>query len=114
MRIVLNSHLEVVELVFSRLWLLECSSEFVQSLSQGQEVELVVFVRFTSNIECLSSTDEQALAVVSIDLPFSIESGCLLVSVLNLHDKVTLFLGIDGLSNGTFTLWFSCHSFQLV
>lgn len=112
--IVLHCHLEVVELVFTTIWLCECSSELVDTLSQGQEVQFVLFVSLSSYIKGLGSADEQALTVLTLDLPFSVKSGSLLALILDSNDEVMLLLGIQSLSDGAFTLRLSGDSLQFV
>ena len=102
--VVLNSDLEGVEEVFTRVLSHECAFELVDSRTEGQEVKLVVFVTLACNIECVSATDEETWLLFTFDLPRCVVSLGLLRPILDLNDKVVLLLGHDGLSNGTFTL----------
>lgn len=100
LRVVLHRDLEGVENVLTRLLGLEGRREFVHACPESQEVQLVVFVAFSSDVKSLSSSDKETKLVLALDVPACIEALGLPRPVLDLDDEVALLLGGDSLDEG--------------
>lgn len=70
-RVVLNSHLESVEEVLTRVLCHEGALELVYTSSECQEIEFVVFVALACDIESVSASDEKTRLCVTLDFPRS-------------------------------------------